>query len=286
MEVLGLKKQNIWRLPAVLNFTLGSMAASFYLLMLLFLMLPAFSITQTDFIRNGILAMAIMAIGLFSLSFEAGNPVRNYLLLMNLRQSWMAREVLFAIVFILFTSADILFPTVIFKSIAGIGAAGFLVSQAFIIYKSRGIVTWNTRPILYLFVLSGVLSGVGLYLMGLSRLEIDQNILYVTQLILILYLIVWSFYLFLYRRNDGDFRSATVSLRNTVSLFISLIIGIIIPIGLIQVALSSGSDGYRIAAGLCLIAGVFIRNHDIIIKAGYFRKLEIQIHKKSLIDVG
>jgi len=161
MDIAKPRLQSIWRTPAVFNFTLGSMGAGYYVWACIGAWVgggevPGFA---------GWVAVGLILAGFFALTFEAGNPLKSYLTILNLRTSWMSRELLLALIFIVVVGLDWMYPREVFKVMGAMSAFLFIISQAFIVYKSRAMVSWNVWPILPVFTLAGLSSGYGLFLL-------------------------------------------------------------------------------------------------------------------------
>jgi DMSO reductase anchor subunit len=282
MEIVKLKRQNIWGIPAVINFTLGSTGAGFYLITVLHFYMLHDSPGLNSMTVNSIIALLLIVLGFFALWFEAGNPVKNYYTLFNLKKSWMSREVLFALVFAGAVAADLALQHTVPKIAASVAAVMFIVSQAFIVYKSRAIISWNVPPVAVLFIFSGFLSGYGLYMLVMTPRYIVPEIHFLAMLFLSLYLAIWLHFLLLYRKDDKDFASAIAHLRSFRSLVSTLVVGGVVPLILLILSTYAGEGGtvniLYSTAGACLVYGMFIRNGDIITKAGYFRKLEMKLN--------
>jgi DMSO reductase anchor subunit len=280
MEIVGSRQQRIWRHPAVLNFTLGSMGAGYYLLRLIESWIHGGSSRAAE-TTDGVLAVALILVGFFALTFEAGNPLKSYLTILNVRHSWMSRELLFAIVFIGAVALNWLVPHAVPRALAGVMALLFIVSQAFIIFKSRAILSWNVWPVPLLFCLSGLVSGYGL-LLGLRPNEaVGGPVVYLGCLLLGSCLGVFGYYLYAFRRQQNDFRAATRYLRTARSLALSVGLGLIAPMALmvsvVVLATAGTSRVLCVLAGVCVILGTWRRNLDIITRAGYFRSIQINL---------
>jgi DMSO reductase anchor subunit len=279
MEILKSRQQRIWRLPAVINFTLGSMGAGFYLLTLIESWLDGGPAGGRGTIE-GVLAVALILTGFFALLFEAGNPLKSYLTILNVRHSWMSRELLFAILFIGLVGLDWLAPHSLIRALAGVAAFLFIVSQAFIVFKSRAVLSWNVWPIPPLLVLSGMSSGCGLLLLMRMREGISNGMTILVSGLLLLCLGVLLYYLFAFRKGEADFQAATRYLRSRLSLAVGVVVGLVGPLILLLVTWSIGAalaNGLHVLAGMCIIVGALWRTRDIITRAGYFRRIELNL---------
>lgn len=275
--IAGLKRQTIWRNAAVMNFTFGSAAAGSYVFTALHFLFSADSLGQVQLLVNTLVAIALMALGFGLLALETGTSWKARYSVLNIRTSWMSREVLAGGSFFLFSAAGLILTVWWIIGIAALAAFAFIVTQAMIIYRSRAIVTWNTPPVILLFVLSGGLSGYGvfIFLMGPAHSEVAN--VSAMALALVAYGSFWWYYAFLYNAGDSSFRAATEYLRRKRSIGVILGVGVIFPVGaLLLVESSSTLSADRIlivAAGAGIIYGVFQRNRDLIMAAGYMRKM-------------
>jgi hypothetical protein len=98
--------------------------------------------------------------------------------------------------------------------------------------------------------------------------------------LLFLCLSIFLFYLFAFRKTDADFGVATRFLRTPRSLATGLVIGLIGPLALLLAACGTAEPVSRslvVVAGGCTILGTWWRNRDLITKAGYFRRIQIEL---------
>ncbi len=161
-------RQQVWGRLAVGNFFLGGMGASAYLLAVLFLALAGASFSRAYAVLR-LLAPALVLCGFLCVALEAGQPFRGWRVLGNLRCSWMSRELLVGLTFVLLALGDTFWPYGLLKILAGIVAAAFIVSQGLILFHARSIPAWNQRRVPVIFVSSGLLTGAAL-LLGLTTL--------------------------------------------------------------------------------------------------------------------
>jgi hypothetical protein len=278
--IAGLKQQKIWRNAAVMNFTFGSAAAGFYVFTALHFFLSAALLGQVQLVVNTFVAIALMGIGFGLLALETGASWKTRYSVLNIRTSWMSREVLAGGIFLFFSAAGLIFPVWWTIGIAALAAFAFIVTQAMIIYRSRAIVTWNTPPVIWLFVFSGLISGYGVFIVMMGPAYAEVVKLPVMAAALMAYGSFWWYYAFLYRAGDPSFRAATEYLRHKLSIGVILGAGVIFPvIGLLFVENFSGPLGDEVlivVAGAGMVYGVFQRNRDLIIKAGYMRKMTMR----------
>ena len=135
-------KQTSWKIPAVLNLTLGGMGAGFYLIALLLIFPPQGADMTQVFVQTAVfklLGPLLVSVGLISLTTEAGHPLKSIYLLVNLRHSWMSREALAGGIFILAAGLDWLIPSLILKIIAASAAFVFILAQGMIVWRASGV---------------------------------------------------------------------------------------------------------------------------------------------------
>jgi DMSO reductase anchor subunit len=116
-----------------------------------------------------VLAPALVLAGLLLVALEAGRPLRGLRVLTNLRRSWMSRELLAGLLFVLLALNHTVWPSDFLTVVATAAALMLLVSQGLILYCARGIPAWNQRWLPVLFLSSGLLTGAAL-LLGLVLL--------------------------------------------------------------------------------------------------------------------
>lgn len=123
-----------------------------------------------SFAAPALLAMAMVAFGLFLLIFKIGRPLRAIYVLRQPQRSWMSREAWVAAFF---------FPLALLAvwsgngALVGIAAASgllFLYCQGMMLKEAKGIPAWRTPLIAPLIVVTGLTEGVGLFLVMLPLL--------------------------------------------------------------------------------------------------------------------
>src|SRR5437868_4970889 len=97
LTVIQSQRQDVWTDRAVINFTFGASGAALYLLSTCAAVLEVNS--ASAILR--LVSIALVAFGLLAVAAEAGRPIRARYLLTNLRRSWMSRESLAAVAFLM-----------------------------------------------------------------------------------------------------------------------------------------------------------------------------------------
>lgn len=277
MQLIKPKKLEVWKWPAVVNFTLGGAAAGFYLIYLLIESLNSdvFVVYQYDKLK--LLAPVLTVLGFLALTLEAGRPLRGHYVLRNLYSSWMSRETLVGTVFILATIIEWFYHNPIFQGIAVVAAVGLMISQGFIVYRARAVTAWNVPLMPFLFVTSSFTMGEGLILLlaAMGKFKLGIGSILIGLICLVLNLVLWNLYLRL--SYDSKFGEATVLLRRPISQVITIVIGHLIPIVLLLPLAFIVDIGVKmqqiilLLVGLTILAGGLTQKVGIILGANYLR---------------
>lgn len=285
MEHIQPARYRVWGWPAVANFVMGGMASGFYMLGFLYAPLwkgGAFNGPRADMFS--LLPPLLIVLGLLLITFEAGRPLRGMYILGNLRSSWMSREVLFAILFVLSASINWIFPRPILYLLSVALVICYLMSQGYMVYRGRALAAWNVPLAPVLFLTSGLVSGCGLLLivMSLSRLAISVQLLVTGLVCLVVNLLIYVLYAVLPLRSF-DFREATADLRRPVSLMLILGMGHLVPAFLLVMLLPTvGLSGMLsshfqylllILAGLAIVGGGTFQKVLIILRGNSARSI-------------
>jgi phenylacetyl-CoA:acceptor oxidoreductase subunit 2 len=283
MELVRSKKQKVWGWPGVVNFILGGMAAGFYLLSSLVTIPQSGTLGLPQSVGFKLLAPVLVSLGFLALTTEAGWPLRGRHLFRHLRRSWMSRETLAGVLFVLAAVLDWLFPHPILWILAAAAAMGLMISHGFIVYRVRGVTAWNVPFIPLFFLTSGFATGSGLVLLAaLGKLTLGMGPVVIGLICVVLDLVVWLLYL--HWSGDVAFREATEALRRPNSLIFTVGIGHLLPILLLLLLLVAPGIGARVGlerivaalAGLAMIAGGMSQKAGIIRKAGYLRGIVLE----------
>ncbi|MBI3914696.1 MAG: polysulfide reductase NrfD [Chloroflexi bacterium] len=292
MELIPPQKQKVWKWPAATNFTLGGIGTGLYIAAWL-ANAPEKSEWLSLFLAGNanwfalafnaalfkLLAPALVAIGVIALTSEAGRPQRGINLFRHLRRSWMSRETLAFALFAPLAGLDFLFPNPILRALAALSALALMVCQGMIVYRARGVMTWNTQLMPWFFIASGWSSGAGLYVLvsALAGQFIGDPILFFAITGAVVNLVLWLLYL---QDADENFRAALRELRQAESLAQSVVIGHALPAVVllyVVVALPEMKDALIAAAGIALLIGAFTQKFGIILRAGYLRAIRLAV---------
>lgn len=277
MEIIPPIRQKAWGWPAALNFILGGMGSGFYLLSLLTLHFwgEPFRIGQGGTFE--IIGPVLTVLGLAVLGLEAHRPWRSRYLLSHLQHSWMSRETLAAVLFVSFALLDVIFPSAALRWSAAVAAAAFLFSQSLLVYRARGVATWNLPLVPAIFLASGFFSGSGLLLMTSAwGGPVPARIAGIVSMALLV-INLWIWMLYLNRSRSESLTGPAECLLRPVSLMLTVGLGHLLP-GLLLLTLlvtspERADQGFTlmVVAGGNMIVGCAAQKVGILLKAGYLR---------------
>lgn len=301
MELIKSQKQKVWKWPAAANFSLGGMGTGFYLIGLL-VALPQggnwiqllFSSPNGNWIQLASLSAvfkwlgpALVGLGFLALTTEAGRPQRGINLFRHLRRSWMSRETLAFAIFAPAAGLDWLFPHPALRTIAALSALALMLCQGFVVYRARGVVTWNTPLMPFYFVTSGFSTGTGLLLVVDTLLNaLGQNLpsavslFFLGAVTAVLNMVMWGVYLLI---PDDAFQKATQALRLPRALTLDVGLGHLLPTLLLLAALNDVTAPQAfiaITSGLALIFGGVSQKFELILQVGYLRAIVLNVPKQ------
>ena len=265
-EIISVKKQGLWRRPVVLNFFLGGTAAGFYLLLVMF----GQSLKDESWIAGGhivrLIPAALAAAGLLSVAVEAGRPFRGLYLFLNVKQSWMSREVVFAAFFIFLSLIEAMIGGMVLSLLAASAAVLFVISQAMILRRSSAVPAWNTATVTLLLLSSSLLNGFGLaLLLQVSRVSVvGIDLLAYGLVCILLNLLVWVW--IVYGTKNSATRQALKPLRSKQVLVVTGVLGWLAPFfGLVWLIFKTVTPASPLASGSHVIWAA------IILFCGYYR---------------
>jgi phenylacetyl-CoA:acceptor oxidoreductase 26-kDa subunit len=204
--------------------------------------------------------IAIVGLGLFSVSLEMGRPLRAVNVVFNPRTSWMSREAI---------AAGLLVATVAavvagFASLVWVAAAlalVFVYCQARMLQGAKGIPAWREPLLVPLILTTGLTEGGGLFLAASPVTAIvTPSLLAGFALLMVARILVWRAYR---RRVKGTLaRGAATALDRAGRLL--LVAGTAVPLALLFliVAGAAGTLVPAVAAGagfLAAFAGAWLK---------------------------
>ncbi len=153
-----------WNWKAAGNFLCGGAGTG------LFAVAAVAGLDGVPFAAPALIAVAVVAFGLFLLLFKIGRPLRSIYVLRQPQRSWMSREAWVAAFF---------FPLALLAvwsengALVGVAAALgllFLCCQGMMLKEAKGIPAWRTPLIVPLIAVTGLTEGAGLFLVMLPLL--------------------------------------------------------------------------------------------------------------------
>jgi len=275
MEMLPAQRQVLWGWPAVINFALGGLGAGWYVVAVL---AAGFERSPGVIVASWAAPVLVLA-GFAAVAAEAGRPLRGPRVLMRLRTSWMSRELLLGIAFVLLVAADLAFPLRLHRAQAIVAAVLLALAQGFIVRRARGVTAWDVPIMPLLFLLSALLSGAGAYLLvevGAGRPPLPALAAAVLALIVVAF-IAWARYLVW--TSEDSYARAVAPLREGHSALVIDGVGYGLPLllGLLALAASAVAGPALALAGALLIAGQVYAKARLILAAGQLRPITLAI---------
>ncbi|MGQ0681683.1 DmsC/YnfH family molybdoenzyme membrane anchor subunit [Bradyrhizobium sp.] len=114
----------------------------------------------------GLLAMALIGVGLLLVVMKIGRPLRAYSVLRQPQRSWMSREAWVAMAFFPVALAAVWTENIALWLVAAVLALTFLLCQGMILREAKGIPAWREARIVPLIVATGLTEGAGALLVA------------------------------------------------------------------------------------------------------------------------
>lgn len=277
LEMLPARPQTLWGWPAVINFALGGLGAGWYIVALL-----AAGLERSPGVTAASWAVPVLVLaGFAAVAGEAGRPLRGPRVLRRLGTSWMSRELLIGIAFVLLIAADLAFPLRVHRAQALVAATLLAVAQGFILRRARGIPAWNVPIVPALFLLSALLSGAGMYLVveaAAGRPPQPAVVGAVLGLVVIGFF-AWARYL-VWSREPAFVQSvATLRQRRSALVIEAGGYGLPVLLGLLALATPAAAGPLLALAGALLVAGQVQAKACLIRAAGRLRPITLAISR-------
>jgi Fe-S-cluster-containing dehydrogenase component/DMSO reductase anchor subunit len=219
-----------------------------------------------------LVALALVAAGLFFVWLEIGRPWRFINVLLYPQQSWMTRESMVALAFFVLGLAALWSGSSNLLGAAALAALGFLYCQARILAAAKGIPAWRAPRIVPLIVTTGLSEGAGLFLAAaalVSPLEPMQTAAAASLAgLTVVRAVVWRAYLDSLESGGAPIRALEV-LRAFHFWF--LLFGVLAPIVLVAAAfMVPGADALlSVLAGSSAFAAGWALKFILITRAAY-----------------
>jgi phenylacetyl-CoA:acceptor oxidoreductase subunit 1 len=147
-----------WNWKAAGNFLCGGVGTG------LFAVAAVAALDGQSFATPALIALALVAFGLFLLIFKIGRPLRSIYVLRQPQRSWMSREAWVAGIFLPLALLAVWFENRALVVVAAAFGLLFLYSQSMILKEAKGIPAWRIPQIVPLIIVTGLSEGAGLFL--------------------------------------------------------------------------------------------------------------------------
>jgi len=147
-----------WNWKAAGNFLCGGAGTG------LFAVAAVAGLAGESFAVPALIALALVAFGLFLLIFKIGRPLRSIYVLRQPQRSWMSREAWVAGIFFPLALLAVWLENSALLVIAAACGLVFLYCQAMMIKEAKGIPAWRSPAAVPLLVVTGLTEGAGLFL--------------------------------------------------------------------------------------------------------------------------
>jgi formate-dependent nitrite reductase membrane component NrfD len=276
-EMLPARPQTLWGWPAVVNFVLGGLGAGWYIVALL-----AAGLERSPGVALASWAAPLLVLaGFTAVAREAGRPLRGPRVLRRLRTSWMSRELLIGIAFVLLVAADLAFPLRLHRAQALIAATLLAVAQGFILRRARGIPAWDVPIVPALFLLSALLSGAGTFVLveAVAGRPAPPAAIGVVLGLAVIGFLAWTRYLGASR--EPAFVQAVAAMRHPRSVLVIEAGGYGLPLllGLVALAAPASAGPLLGLAGVLLVTGQVYAKARLIRAAGQLRPITLAISR-------
>ncbi len=275
MEMLPAQRQVLWGWPAVMNFALGGLGAGWYVIAVL---AAGFERSPGVTAASWVAPVLVLA-GFAAVAAEAGRPLRGLRVLTRLRTSWMSRELLVGIVFVLLVAADLAFPLRLHRAQAVVAAVLLALAQGFIVRRARGVTAWDVPIMPLLFLLSALLSGAGAYLLGetVARRPPPPGLVAGVLAVLVVAFAAWARYLVW--TSEDSYARAVAPLRTGGPALIIDGAGYGLPLllGLLALAAPAVAPPLLGLVGALLITGQVYAKARLVLAAGQLRPITLAI---------
>lgn len=210
----------------------------------------------------------LVSIGLFCVFLKIGRQMRFWRAVSRPQTSWMTRELYAALVFYPSVLASLLAPGAVPFALASLSAAAFLVCQAKILHRARGVPAWRAPLVPWMIVASGLFEGWG----ALAVSGRIPGIAWVGIGFAVINAILWRTYVGTAKAQGIPPLSRREFRRLSVPLHL---VGHVAPAVLAIVAAYSGSAVLLALAGLAAIAGGAMWKFNVIVRAGYLQGFQL-----------
>ena len=220
----------------------------------------------------GLVALAMIALGLTLLMFKIGRPLRFLYVLRQPQRSWMSREAWVAGALFPLALAALWFGHPIALVAAATVGLLFLFCQGMILEQSKGIPAWRTPRVIALIMATGLAEGCGLFLLVAALLpalgSVGKPMAIVLAILAAVRILAWWRYLNALENEGAPTRTLEIF---TACRFWFYAAGVVLPVILVAAGLIlPGADAVLFAlAGLSVFATGWAIKFILITRAAY-----------------
>jgi len=264
------KLQKFWDWRAAMNWIFGGVGSGLAILTGLALGTGVLDAARAPVLY--LLSAVLMALGLFFVFLKIGRQLRFWRAATRWQSSWMTRELYAAVVFFPAVLASLLVPGPWPFALASLSAAAFLLCQAKILHRARGIPAWRVPLMPWMLLATGLLEGCGILMLALTvtDAEVPGSIYLLTLVLVGINAWLWRAYLGGARAQGIGPRARRVlqALGPGLHGF-----GHLLPVLALVVAwlLPQAAGALLALAGLGAIAGGAWWKFGVIVRAGYMQ---------------
>jgi len=262
--------QTFWDWRAAMNWCFGGVSSGLVVVATLAALGQQVNPARLPWLDAG--AAILMAIGLFFVFLKIGRKLRFWRAVSRPQTSWMTRELYVVAVFYPAVLAALYWRHPLALAVAGVAALAFLICQAMILYKARGIPAWRGPLIPWMIVATGLLEGYGLLQAAgffVSGLTAVGGALILAGLVLVaINAALWIAYRATARaRGIGPLARRALADASLPLHFV----GHALPALLLAIAWAApeAARGLMGAAGIAALAGGAFWKFSVIVRAGY-----------------
>jgi len=179
MDTVGPVHQKSWDWRAAANFILGGAGSG------LFIAAGIAALAGVAVSLPVLMALALVALGLFCVWLEIGRPWRFINVYFHARRSWMTREAIAALPLFGLGLAAVFFASVPLVLAGAVCGLVFVYCQARILQAARGIPAWRHPRLVPLMVVTGLAEGLSLFAIFVALADIEGLVMHAVALVLL-----------------------------------------------------------------------------------------------------
>jgi DMSO reductase anchor subunit len=224
--------------------------------------------------------------GFALIALDTSRPIRGLRAISNIRRSWISREILVFLSFIIFIFLDYLASSILWRALSVGSGLLLLFCQASILRRSTAISAWNTPLIIPMFISSGLSSGFGYALILNWMLPSFESVLLASIGIILLILNFATIVIYIFTKKMPDSTEETSIIEKPLFIIINMGFSIVLPMVLLLLIFFNfnpiypwiGRDIFLLVTGITMLMGGFLFKVSIITLAGYTKAISFSEH--------